>query len=81
MLPQLVGSRIAIAFGTLAFTAMLACAANGALAKESVITRASYVSGGAPNAPAILLIHGRFAAGHIPGNHILPQSWWWPVRR
>jgi hypothetical protein len=66
MFRQVINSRMAIILSTLAFTAVLACATHGALAKETVITQASYVSGAAPNAPATLLIHGSFAAGHIP---------------
>jgi hypothetical protein len=45
---------------------ILACTTNGALAKQSLITRVSYVGGATPNVPALLLIHGSFAAGNLP---------------
>ena len=66
MLCRTTNSRAAIALRALVLMTVLACTVDGALAKHSLITRASYVGGDTPNAPAFLLIHGSFAAGNTP---------------
>jgi hypothetical protein len=61
-----INSGTVIALRTLTLISFLACTANTALARDSLITRANYVSSAPANAPAILRIHGSFGVGNIP---------------